>query len=98
MGENLMEDAKRLRARALGILAKAEAAGQLETALKAIREVRGLLELLGKLEGNLEDRNPQAKVIQVTYVDKQLVMPAQSPASPARAELPAPAESGKTKP
>jgi len=55
-GENLLEQARGLHARALGILERAEAAGQLETALKAIREVRGILELLGKLSGQIEER------------------------------------------
>ncbi len=74
MGENLLEQARGLHARALGILERAEAAGQLETALKAIREVRGLLELLGKLNGQLEDRGASHAEIVVTYVDKQLVV------------------------
>jgi hypothetical protein len=47
-GENLVEQAHSLHARALGILERAEAVGHLETALRAIREVRGILELLGK--------------------------------------------------
>jgi len=76
MGENLMEQAKRLHARALGILEKAEAAGQLETALKAIREVRGIVELLGKLDGQLEERAPAVQHIEVHYVDKALIVPA----------------------
>ena len=76
MGENLMEEARRLHARALGILGKAEAAGQLETALKAIREVRGILELLGKLDGQLEERSPTVQHIEVHYVDKAVILPA----------------------
>lgn len=40
--------------RATGILDKAERAGKLETALTAIRELRGCMELLGKLSGELK--------------------------------------------
>ena len=73
MGENLMEQAKSLHARAFKILERAEAAGQLETALRAIREVRGILELLGKLDGQLEKDSGRGPVnVIVTYVDKQL--------------------------
>jgi hypothetical protein len=74
MGESLLEQARGLHARALGILERAEAGGQLETALKAIREVRGILELLGKLNGQLEDRGAAPTRIEVVYVDKALVM------------------------
>ena len=78
-GENLIQQARDLRARSLAILEKAEAAGQLETALKAIREVRSILELLGKLEGQIEDRGGAVQHIEVHYVDKQLVMTAAPP-------------------
>lgn len=70
MGENLMEEARSLHARAVGILEKAEKAGQLETALKAIREVRGILELLAKLDGQLEDRGVGHVRVEVIYIDK----------------------------
>jgi hypothetical protein len=43
-----------LRDRALSILGKAEGAGSLAVALTAIREIRGILELLGKLAGDLQ--------------------------------------------
>lgn len=44
-----------LRNRALAILDKAEMAGDLRTALAAIRETKGCLELLGKVSGELND-------------------------------------------
>jgi hypothetical protein len=74
MGEDLMGQATKLRARAFGILEAAEKAGQLDTALKAIRELRGILELLGKLDGQLAERATTVQRIEVHYVDKQLVM------------------------
>jgi hypothetical protein len=45
-----------LQRRALEILDKAEEAGELRTALGAIREARGNLELLAKLLGELDER------------------------------------------
>lgn len=74
LGESLLGEARRLHARATNILEQAEKAGHLETALKAIKEVRGLLELLGKLSGQLEDRGAGVQRIEVVYVDKQLVL------------------------
>jgi len=45
-----------LQAHALDILARAEEAGDLRTALAAISQARGNLELLGKLAGELDER------------------------------------------
>jgi len=44
-----------LRDRALSILTKAEQAGDLKTALQGIREARGCLELLARLQGELQE-------------------------------------------
>lgn len=52
--DSLLTQVKWLQARALLILEKAEAAGELKTALAAIREVRATLELLAKLLGELQ--------------------------------------------
>ena len=73
MGESLMEQAHALHARALKILERAEAGGQLETALKAIREVRGILELLGKLDGQIKEQGAGPTHIVVTYIDKAII-------------------------
>jgi hypothetical protein len=54
--DDLLSQVRDLQARALAILDKAEAAGELRTALSAIREARGNLELLAKLLGELDDR------------------------------------------
>jgi hypothetical protein len=50
----LLTRAQGLMKRATDILDKAERAGKLETALTAIRELRGCMELLGKLSGELK--------------------------------------------
>lgn len=52
--DNLLEQVQSLQSRALSILAKAEAAGDLRTALQGIREARSCLELLAKLQGELQ--------------------------------------------
>lgn len=54
-GEDLLEQVGALRARALQILTQAEEAGELRTALAAIREARGCLELLARLLGELQE-------------------------------------------
>ena len=52
--DNLLEQVQSLQSRALSILAKAEASGDLRTALTGIREARACLELLAKLQGELQ--------------------------------------------
>jgi hypothetical protein len=56
--DDLLAQARALQAKAIGILDRAEAAGDLRTALSAIREARGNLELLAKLleQTDLEKR------------------------------------------
>ena len=52
-GDNLLDQVRVLQTKAITILARAEAAGQLTVALQAVREARGCLELLAKLLGEL---------------------------------------------
>ncbi len=59
--DSLLDQVRELQASALGILDKAEKAGELRTALGAIREARGNLELLAKLLGELDER-PQVNL------------------------------------
>ena len=60
---DLLERVRDLVESAHGILATAEARGDHRTALAAIREVRGTLELLGKITGELTPALPeQARV------------------------------------
>ena len=60
--DDLLGQVRGLHETTLGILAKAERAGELRTALGAIREARGNLELLAKLLGEIDDR-PQVAVL-----------------------------------
>ena len=52
--DDLLSQVKELQARAMSILDQAEDSGDLRTALSAIREARGNLELLAKLLGKLQ--------------------------------------------
>lgn len=58
----LLDEVRTLRTRALGILDRAEQAGDLRTALLAIREARTTVELLLEVEGEL-DRRPTVNVL-----------------------------------
>jgi hypothetical protein len=54
--DDLLEQVRNLQAHALDILDCAEKTGDLRTALAAISQARGNLELLGKLAGELDER------------------------------------------
>jgi transposase-like protein len=54
--DDLLEQVRDLQAHALDILGRAEKTGDLRTALAAISQARGNLELLGKLAGELDER------------------------------------------
>jgi transposase-like protein len=54
--DDLLEQVMSLQVHALDILDRAEKAGDLRTALAAISQARGNLELLGKLAGELDER------------------------------------------
>ncbi len=52
----MLDQVRSLQAHALDILERAEKASDLRTALAAISQARGNLELLGKLAGELDER------------------------------------------
>jgi hypothetical protein len=53
--DDLLQQVRDLQSHALDILERAEKAGDLRTALAAISQARGNLELLGKLAGELDE-------------------------------------------
>ncbi len=57
LADDLLAQVKALRGKSISILQKAEAAGDLRTALLGIREARSCIELLAEMEGEL-NRNP----------------------------------------
>jgi hypothetical protein len=72
--DNLLEQVKSLQARALTILDKAEASGDLRTALSAIREARGNLELLAKLLGELQQEGTINLVVAPEWLSLRAVV------------------------
>lgn len=54
--DDLLQQLKALRNKAIGILQKAEGAGDYRTALMGIREARGCIETLMEVEGELDRR------------------------------------------
>ena len=59
---DLLREVRALRSKAYALLLKAEAAGDIRTALAGVREARGCLELLAELEGEL-DRRPTINLL-----------------------------------
>ncbi len=73
LADDLLGQVKALRNKAIGILTKAEAAGDLRTALLGIREARSCVELLLEVEGENNRRpvfnlNLSAEWVQVRAV------------------------------
>jgi uncharacterized protein (DUF1810 family) len=62
LADDLLGQVKALRNKAIAILGKAEAAGDLRTALMGIREARACVELLLEVEGELH-RQPVVNVL-----------------------------------
>lgn len=71
--DDLLADVRNLQVRALAILDKAEGTGDLRTALGAIREARGNLELLAKLLGEL-DEHPVNVLISPEWLELRAVI------------------------
>lgn len=72
--DDLLDQVKGLQGRAYGILDKAEGAGDLRTALGAIREARGNLELLAKLLGELDERPVLNVLISPEWIELRAVI------------------------
>jgi hypothetical protein len=72
--DTLLEQVRDLQRRALEILDKAEEAGELRTALSAIREARGNLELLAKLLGELDERPVTNVLVSAEWVSVRTAM------------------------
>ena len=54
--DDLVWQIKQLRNKAIGVLGKAETAGDLKTALMGVREARACIELLAEMEGEINRR------------------------------------------
>ena len=78
--DNLLDQVFELQARAFGILAKAEAAGDWRSALLAIRESRELVELLASATPQQQAEPSQQSIID--FIRRSVVIP-KSPLLPA---------------
>jgi hypothetical protein len=72
--DKLLGQVRDLQRRVLDILDKAEEAGELRTALSAIREARGNLELLAKLLGELDERPVTNVLVSAEWVTLRTAM------------------------
>ncbi len=61
-GDDLLEQVRQLRGKAISILMQAERSGDLKTGLMGVREARSCVELLAEMEGEL-NRAPQINVV-----------------------------------
>jgi hypothetical protein len=81
---DVMASMRELHTRTLALLTKAEASNDMHVALRAVREARGNLELLGRLDGSLDGPTAPTSgnvIVQVQYIDKAIVQ--HPPAPPA---------------
>jgi hypothetical protein len=81
--DDLLGRVESLQTRTLAVLEAAEENGELRTALAAIREARGNLELLAKLLGELDER-PQVNVILIDARVRDAIIRALDPYGEAR--------------
>jgi len=72
--DDLLAQVRGLQARALAILDAAEALGDLKTALAAIRETRGTLELLAKLTGDLQQEGTVNIIVNPQWISIRAVL------------------------
>jgi len=72
--DSLLAQVRHLQGKALELLGKAEAAGDLRTALQGVREAKGCLELLAKLEGELAQEGTINIVLSPTWVSLRTVI------------------------
>ncbi len=68
VADSLLDQVKALLVKANSILTQAEQAGDLRTALQGVREARSCLELLARLQGELQ----QEGTINITFIPKWL--------------------------
>ncbi len=86
--DSLLEQMQALQAKALTILAKAEQAGDLRTALLAIREARACVETLLEVEGELNRRPEVNLYISAEWIEvRNVLMTALAPYPEARASV-----------
>ena len=66
--DSLLDQLRQLQQKALELLEKAEDAGDLRTALQGVREAKGCLDLLAKLQGDLAQEGTVNIVLSPTWI------------------------------
>lgn len=85
--DDLLEQVKQLRNKAVNILAMAEKSGDLRTALMGIREARACIELLLEVEGRLQRGSVNILIAPEWLEIRTVVLQALAPYPDARAAL-----------
>jgi hypothetical protein len=86
--DDLLDQVSHLQTHALDIFERAENAGDLRTALAAISQARGNLELLGKLAGELDERPVMNVLVSTEWATiRAALMDALSPYPEARSAV-----------
>jgi hypothetical protein len=86
--DDLLAQVVSLRDKALSILIKAEKAGDLRTALQGVREAKGCLELLAKLQGELQQEGTINITLAPEWVQlRTVILQAIEPFPEARSKL-----------
>ena len=84
-GDDLLNQVRDLQGRTVAILERAEEEGDHRVALAAIREARGCLELLGRLAGELQDRQTVNILINPEWLEiRGVILQALEPHTAAR--------------
>ncbi len=72
--DSLLHQVQELQEKALQLLAQAEAAGDLKTALQGVREARSCLELLAKMQGELQQEGTINITVMPEWVELRAVI------------------------
>ena len=72
--DSLLDQVTELRDKALSILDKAEQAGDLRTALQGVREAKGCLELLARLQGELQEQTTVNVLVNPQWITLRTVI------------------------
>ncbi len=83
--DNLLEQVQFLQGKAISLLGKAESAGDMKTALQGVREARGCIELLAKLQGELQQEGTVNISVNAEWLElRALILQAVEPFPEAR--------------
>jgi len=86
--DNLLFQVEQLNEKAWELLSKAENSGQLKTALQGIREAKGCLELLAKLQGELQQEGTVNITLAPEWMElRQIILQELEPYPEARFKL-----------